>query len=199
MKVLAVIPARGGSKDIKNKNLLKIDNKSLVSIAISKAKKSKYISKIALTSDDEKILKEGKKSDLEYCIKRPNKYATDKASIFKTIKHTVEWFDKNHNWCPDIIAIILPTTPLRPLWHIETCLKNMMCQRHDTLVIRQCPFGKTLQAQSSGWSLCTLPLKPSKPRGLCICTFHFVRVCALTAVATPRSLETMIKSNPMWT
>ena len=69
MKVLAVIPARGGSKDIKNKNLLKIEKKSLVSIAISKAKKSKYISKIALTSDDEKILKEGKKSNLAMCKK----------------------------------------------------------------------------------------------------------------------------------
>lgn len=134
MKVLAVIPARGGSKDIKNKNLLKIEKKSLVSIAISKAKKSKYISKIALTSDDEKILKEGKKSNLEYCIKRPNKYATDKASIFKTIKHTVEWFDKNHNWCPDIIAIILPTTPLRPLWHIETCLKKMIDKNLESVM-----------------------------------------------------------------
>ena len=134
MKVLAVIPARGGSKDIKNKNLLKINNKTLIRIAISTAKKSKYITKIVLTSDSDKILREGKKSGCSYCIKRPKELATDKASIFKTIKHAVQWFNKTKDWRPDIISIILPTTPLRPLWHIDKCLNKIINLKLESIM-----------------------------------------------------------------
>ena len=59
--ILAVIPARGGSKGIKYKNLLKLNKRSLIEIAIKEAKKSKYITKIIFSSDSNKIIKEAKK------------------------------------------------------------------------------------------------------------------------------------------
>ena len=55
-KILGIIPARKGSKSIKNKNLLKINNKTLIEIAINSAKKSKFLSDIVVTSDNLKIL-----------------------------------------------------------------------------------------------------------------------------------------------
>ncbi len=134
MNILAVVPARGGSKDIKNKNLLKIKNRSLIRIAISTAKRSKLISKVVLTSDSDKILREGKKSGCTHCIKRPKNLATDKASIFETVKHTVDWLYLNKDWKPDIISIILPTTPLRPLWHIDKCLSQMINLKLESIM-----------------------------------------------------------------
>ena len=80
-----------------------------------------------------KILKEGKKSNLEYCIKRLNKYATDKASIFKTIKYTVEWFDKNHNWCPDIIAIITHDT-IKAIMAYRNLFKKMIDKNLESVM-----------------------------------------------------------------
>ena len=60
-KILGIIPARKGSKSIKNKNLLKINNKTLIEIAINSAKKSKFLSDIVVTSDSLKILNLAKK------------------------------------------------------------------------------------------------------------------------------------------
>ena len=60
-KILGVIPARGNSRGIKNKNLLKINGKSLIEIAIENAKKSKKITKIIFSSDSNKLINEAKK------------------------------------------------------------------------------------------------------------------------------------------
>ena len=139
MKVLAVIPARGGSKGVKKKNLLKINNKSLVNISISQAKASKYISKIVLSSDSSSILKEGIKAGCKYCIRRPKNLSGDKDSIFKVIKHSTDWFWQNHSWTPDIIALILPTTPLRPLWHIDECLKKLIKTKSESIMTIKSP------------------------------------------------------------
>ena len=62
-KILGIIPARKGSKSIKNKNLLKINNKTLIEIAINSAKKSKFLSDIVVTSDNLKILNLAKKKE----------------------------------------------------------------------------------------------------------------------------------------
>ena len=90
--ILAVIPARGGSKGIKYKNLLKLNKRSLIEIAIKEAKKSKYITKIIFSSDSNKIIKEAKKfTKVEFI--RPKRYSTDKASSYDVAKHALKWFE----------------------------------------------------------------------------------------------------------
>ena len=76
---LAIVPARKNSKRLKNKNLVKINDKELVKFAIEAAKKVKKINKIVVTSDDKRILKIAKKLKTE-TIKRPKKLSTDLAS-----------------------------------------------------------------------------------------------------------------------
>ena len=93
--VLAVIPARGGSKGIPKKNLLKLNNKSLIEIAIAEAKKSKLISDIVFSSDDKRMINEAKKF-IKVEFKRPKKYASDKASSYDVAKHALRWFEKNN-------------------------------------------------------------------------------------------------------
>ena len=69
-KFVALIPARGGSKGIKNKNLVKINNKPIVDIAIDYAISSKLFSKIILSSDNKKILNRAKKKKYNYSPKK---------------------------------------------------------------------------------------------------------------------------------
>ena len=76
-KIIAFIPARGGSKSIKNKNLKKLGKKNLVEIAINQALKSKLFSKIVLSSDNNSILKVGKKYKNIERFRRPSSISRD--------------------------------------------------------------------------------------------------------------------------
>ena len=86
MNILGVIPARGGSKEIKNKNLKKICNKSLLQITIENANKSKYLSKLILSSDSDKIIKHLKKFNIQVPFRRSKKLATDHSKTFDVIR-----------------------------------------------------------------------------------------------------------------
>ena len=85
-KIIAIIPARGGSKGIKLKNLLKINNKSLIQITTEVLREVKYIDKIILSSDHESIIKEGKKSGLEVPFIRPKKISGDLSTDFEVMR-----------------------------------------------------------------------------------------------------------------
>ena len=77
--ILGIILARGNSKGIKNKNLLKLKNKSLIDIAIKNSKKSKKIGKLIFSSDSQNLINKVK-NKIDICIKRPKRLATDTAS-----------------------------------------------------------------------------------------------------------------------
>ena len=95
-KILALIPARGGSKSIRKKNLIKINNKSLIELSFEVAKNSKYVSKIICSTDDKKIINHCKRIGLE-TILRPKKYAKDEKYAkdnklgFWTMKFDYPW------------------------------------------------------------------------------------------------------------
>ena len=106
MNILGIIPARGGSKEVPRKNLLKIGKKSLIELATNSAKTSELLTRFLLSSDDDEIIKEGKKVGCPVYFKRPSDLATDKSSTFSVIKHTVSWLEENENWKPEIIVIL---------------------------------------------------------------------------------------------
>ena len=85
-KIIAIIPARAGSKGIKNKNLLKIDNKTIVELTINSAKKSKYIDFIAVSTDSTKIQKISKKQNVWCEYLRPKKISLDQSSTYDAVK-----------------------------------------------------------------------------------------------------------------
>jgi len=131
LKILGIIPARGGSKEIKRKNLLKIGGKTLVELAIKSAKKSKLLTRIILSSEDKEILKIAKKAGVEIPFIRPKKLAKDNSSTFSVLKHAVKWLEKNENWRADIIVLLQPTTPFRKGTHIDAVVKLLLKSRSD--------------------------------------------------------------------
>lgn len=125
MKTLLVIAARGGSKGLKNKNLLNINGKSLTYITLKKIDKNKNFDKIVLTSDSNKILNVANYFHKIIKIKRPKYLSSDRANIYKAVDHVLKLMKKNYNWSPDIILLTTPTTPFKKISHFYRCIKFM--------------------------------------------------------------------------
>ena len=113
-KILAFIPARGGSKGIPNKNIKLFNGKPLIEWTINSALKSKLISKVIVSSDSQKILSISKKLGAETVL-RPKNISGDFATTESAIKHYI----KNTKESFDTIVLLSPTSPIRKIKDIE--------------------------------------------------------------------------------
>lgn len=125
---LALIPARGGSKRLPRKNILDLCGKPLIAWSIEAALKSKYISKVVVSSDDEEILNISSKFGAD-TIKRPYELANDTATTFDAIKHTINNLEKY-----DYIVLLQPTSPLRNENQIDEAIELLEEKKADAIV-----------------------------------------------------------------
>lgn len=128
---LAIIPARGGSKRLPRKNVEDLCGKPLIAWSIEAGLKSKYIDKLVVSSDDNKILDIADTYNIQ-AIKRPKKLSNDTATTFDAIKHTI---DKLESY--DYIVLLQPTSPLRNCKHIDESIK-LLEQKNADAVISVC-------------------------------------------------------------
>lgn len=132
---LAVIAARKNSKGVKNKNLLKINNKTIVSIAVGIALKSKKIDKVVLSSDGQKILNSVKNHKNLLKLKRRNNLALDSTPMLPVIKDAITYFEnKNEKLKVNYVVIIDPTSPLRNLNDINKAIILFEKKKPDLLI-----------------------------------------------------------------
>jgi len=114
MNILAVIPARGGSKGIPGKNLVTLAGRPLISFSIEKALESECFCDVIVSSDSEDILSFSKTiSDDIIALERPSNLATDDASTYDVVKHALEYYQKFKNCTPDAVFLLQPTSPIR--------------------------------------------------------------------------------------
>ena len=125
---LAIIPARGGSKRLPRKNVLDLEGKPLIAWSINAGLNSKYIDKVVVTSDDEEILEVSKVLNSE-TIKRPKNLATDTATTFDAIKHTIDNIEQY-----DYIILLQATSPLREEKHIDEAIELLEIKNADAVV-----------------------------------------------------------------
>lgn len=125
-KVLGIIPARKGSMGIRNKNFAKINDKRLIDYTILAAKKSKLLTKIALSTDDDRIIKLSKKYKLDFTIKREKKFSTNYA---KSVDVVLDVLRKIKNFNADLIMLLQPTSPLRKSSHIDDSIR-LFCKNY---------------------------------------------------------------------
>jgi len=111
MTCIAIIPARGGSKGIPNKNLAEVNGQSLVSRAIESALQSGVVDFVVVSSDNQTILDEAAKAGAA-AIKRPADLASDSAVIEDAITHALHTFSADHQ-VPATLVLLQPTSPLR--------------------------------------------------------------------------------------
>jgi CMP-N-acetylneuraminic acid synthetase len=126
LSVLAVIPARGGSKGIPNKNLRKVGGRSLVEHAAGTAAALSWIDRAVLSTDDEKIAEEGRSCGLEVPFMRPAELAGDLSPAVEAWRHA--WLaSEEHYGCRfDISLLLQPTTPLRRADDVERTVRTMV-------------------------------------------------------------------------
>ncbi len=127
--ILSIIPARAGSKRIKNKNLLKLDNKYLVEISLIESKKSKYIDKTIVCSDSIKINKIGDKYNSLPSKKRPKKLSKDNSKSIELVKYYYKFYDKY-----DYIILLQPTSPFRTALDIDKAIRFIINKKNPSLV-----------------------------------------------------------------
>lgn len=134
-KIIAIIPARGGSKGLPKKNIKILLGKPLIAWTIEKAKKSKLIDKLIVNTDSKKIAEIAQKYGAEVPFLRPKELAQDKSSIYDVIFHTLDWFKKNGSKF-DIVILLEPTSPLRKEEDIDDAIKLFLknYKRADSLV-----------------------------------------------------------------
>ncbi len=125
---LAIIAARGGSKRLPRKNVLDLCGKHLIAYTIEAALKSKYINKVIVSSDDDEILSISKEYGAEI-IRRPDELASDTATTFDAIKHTIDNLEKY-----DYIVLLQPTSPLRDEKHIDEAIELLVEKNADAVV-----------------------------------------------------------------
>jgi CMP-N,N'-diacetyllegionaminic acid synthase len=133
LKILAIIPARGGSKGLPMKNIKKMAGIPLIKHTILAAKKAKVFDKIIVSTDNEKILEIAKKEGLEIPFLRPKRISKDKSSTVDAIKHTIDFLEKE-SYVPEIIVVLQPTSPLRKIQEIKKAV-NLLKKSNATSVI----------------------------------------------------------------
>ncbi len=126
-QVIALVPARGGSKSIPQKNIAPCAGKPLLAWTIAAAKASKYIDEIAVTSDDDAILAVAKEAHTVTTIKRPPELATDEAEMVPVIKHALEFYRY------PICVLLQPTSPLRTGTDIDGALELLVSSGAKTV------------------------------------------------------------------
>jgi len=141
-KVLAIIPARGGSKGIKDKNIVNLAGKPLLAWTIEASLHSKYISKTLVSSDSKEILKIASLYGASI-LQRPKDIALDTSPSESTILHALEAF-KNENF--EYIVLLQPTSPLRGSLEIDKAFKSLFETKASSLISVSMIDNKILKA-----------------------------------------------------
>lgn len=131
---LAIIPARGGSKEVPKKNIKSISGKPLIQWSIEHAKQAKNITRVIVTTDCKEIANIAQKSGAEVPFMRPKNISSDTATTESVIRHCLEWLEKNENYKPQNIILLQPTSPVRFRGTIDKAFKKFVDSKADSLV-----------------------------------------------------------------
>lgn len=132
-KMLAIIPARGGSKGLPNKNILDFDGEPLIARTVKTALKSKYIDDVIVSTDSEAIAEAAVKAGAENPFMRPQELATDTAKVIDTFVYTLETLKEKYNREYEKVIILQPTSPLRETKDIDEAIE--LYERKNALTI----------------------------------------------------------------
>ncbi|MCZ8536934.1 acylneuraminate cytidylyltransferase family protein [Paenisporosarcina quisquiliarum] len=132
-KILAVIPARGGSKGIPQKNIYSIYGKPLISFTINQSLQSKYLDRVIVSTDCEKIAQISESLGVAVPFLRPRDLATDSAKTISTMVHVIELL-KSRDEEYDYVVLLQPTQPLRTSDHIDEAIEQIIHNDQSTLV-----------------------------------------------------------------
>ncbi len=128
-KVLGIIPARGNSKRVKNKNIRIINGNPLIYWTFRSSQNSKYIDRLIVSTDNKKIKNISISFGVEVPFLRPKELAEDNSSSVDTVLHAIKRIEGF-----DFIVLLQPTSPLRSVEDIDSCIRKCDCENHSPVV-----------------------------------------------------------------
>lgn len=131
-KILAIIPARGGSKGIVGKNIKELNGKPLIAYTIEEAKKSEYINRIVVSTDNEEIANISKKYGAEVPFLRPLELAQDDTPTIECVIHMLNVLKENEDYIPDYVCLLQCTSPLRTFNDIDGTIEKLLSTGLDS-------------------------------------------------------------------
>lgn len=129
-RILGLILARGGSKSIPKKNIKPLGGKPLLAHTIEKAKRSRYLDRLILSTDDPEIAEVGRRFGAETPFMRPANLAEDTTPDYPVFIHALAWLKEHEGWEPDFVVHLRPTHPFRKAEHIDQGIE-MLALRPD--------------------------------------------------------------------
>lgn len=142
MEVLAIVPARGGSKGIPGKNIKDLAGHPLIYYSIKAGQESKYVTRTVLSTEDEKI----KKVAQEVCncevVDRPMELAQDETKTIPVLIQVCDELEKTEGYKPDVVVLLQPTTPLRDAKQLDEAFEVFLNNDCDSTFAAQ-PIGIT--------------------------------------------------------
>ena len=141
-RILAIIPARGGSKSIPRKNIKLLDSYPLISYSIAAGLSSQYIDRVIVSTDDVEIAEIAVQYGAEVPFIRPAELAEDHVTDLPVFEHAVRWLEENDNYHADIILQLRPTSPFRPKGSVDEAIELLLQSHHADSVRGVTPSGQ---------------------------------------------------------
>ncbi len=154
-EVLAIIPARGGSKGIPRKNIRDFAGYPLIAYSIVAATQSNVVTRTIVSTDDEEIAAVAREWGAETPFLRPAEFAQDNTTDLPVFQHALKWLKENENYQPDVVVQLRPTSPVRPISCVDDAV-NLLLSRPEVDSVRgvveadQCPYKMWLIDPKSG-------------------------------------------------
>ena len=125
-EVLALIPARGGSKSIPRKNLLPLAGKPLIAYSIEQARSSRFVVRTVVSTDDGEIAAMARRYGGEVPFMRPAEYAQDTSPDIDVFRHALQWLAEHEGYRPELVVHLRPTGPVRRVEVIDRAIGLML-------------------------------------------------------------------------
>jgi len=141
-KVLAVIPARGGSKRLPRKNIKTINGIPLIAYTIEAAKNAKLLTDFLVTTEDAEILKVAKEYGAPTPFIRPESLSGDEIRNIETVNHALMFMEEKRGFQYDIVVLLQPTSPIRSSDHIDQAVRMLWNSKLPSLASVKGPYQK---------------------------------------------------------
>lgn len=133
MKILAIIPARGGSKGVPGKNIKLLNGKPLLAYTFEIALQSKYLSEVIVSSEDKQIIETAKNLGIKVPYIRPMELAQDNTPTINVIIHALQWYE-SQNIFFDAVCLLQATSPFRTVEFLDKAIEKFIEKNSDSLV-----------------------------------------------------------------
>jgi len=124
--MIAVVPARGGSKGLPGKNTIAPAGKPLIAHTLEAALAARHVHRVIVSTDDEEIAAVARRYGAETPFLRPAEHSQDNTPDLPVFQHALEWLEEHEGYIPDIVVQLRPTSPFRRVWHIDQAVLRLI-------------------------------------------------------------------------